>query len=158
MIRGKAIAFGVLVEALAILAANFVSLPSAVLWIGVALALATGLTGGLVAGRFVGDGWRARGVNGLLAGLVGGALFGVTLWSSMSYVIPRAERSAFWGINYALAAHPIGIRQFPWLYTGNTLMLPFILLSMALFAGEGYVAGVAARTRDSSRDPPTTLR
>ena len=114
MIRGSAIALGVLVEVLAILVANFVSLPGAIMWVGVVLALTTGLVGGLVAGRFTSDEWQTRARHGLLTGLIGGLPFGVTPWFSISYVIPRADHSAFWGNNYALATYPIGIRQLPW--------------------------------------------
>ena len=154
MIRGSAIALGVLVEVLAIFLANFVSLPGAIMWVGVVLALITGLIGGLVAGRFTSGGWQTRAMHGLLTGLIGGLLFGVILWFGMSYVIPRADHSALWGINYVLATNPIGIRQLSWLYTGNTLMVPLILLSMALFAVEGYIAGGAAPGSDRSQDPP----
>ena len=155
MIRGSVIALGVLVEILAILVANFVSLPGAIMWVGVILALTTGLVVGLVAGRFTSGGWQRRAVHGLLTGLIGGLLFGVTLWFGMSYVIPRADHSALWGINYALATYPIGIRQVSWLYTGNTLMMPLILFSMVLFAVEGYIAGGATPGSDLSQDPPT---
>ena len=155
MIRSSAIALGVLVEVLAILVANFVSLPGAIMWVGVVFALTTGLVGGLVAGRFTSGGWQTRAVHGLLTGLIGGLLFGVTLWFGMSYVIPRADHSALWGINYALATYPIGIRQLSWLYTGNTLMVPLILLSMILFAVEEYIAGGAAPGSELSQDPPT---
>jgi hypothetical protein len=112
MIRGTAVAFGVLIEILAILIANFVSLPEAIIWVGVVLALTTGLVGGFVAGTFAIGGWQTRAVHGLLTGLIGGLLFGVTLWFSMSLAIPRADHSAFWGINYALATHPIGDTSF----------------------------------------------
>lgn len=155
MIRRDAIALGVLAEVLVILVANFVSLPGAIVWIGIVLALATGLVGGFVAGRFTSGGWQARAMHGLLTGLIGGLLFGVTLWFGMSYVIPRADHSALWGINYALATYPIGIRQLSWLYTGNTLIVPLILLSMALFAVEGYIAGGAAPRSDLSHDSPS---
>ena len=84
----------------------------------------------------------------IFTGLIGGLLFGVTLWFDMSYAIPRADNSALWGINYALATYPIGIRQLSWLFTGNTLMVPLILLSMALFAVEGDIAGGAAPGTD----------
>ena len=155
MIRREAIALGVLVEVLAILLANFISLPGAIMWVGVVLALTIGLVGGLVAGRFTSGGWQTRAVHGLLTGLIGGLLFGVTLWFGMSYVIPRTGHSALWEINYALATYPIGIRQVSWLYTGNTLMVPLVLLSMVLFAVEGYIAGGAAPGSELSRDPPT---
>ncbi|MDT3436832.1 MULTISPECIES: hypothetical protein [Halobacteriales] len=155
MIRRDAIALGVLVEVLAILVANFVSLPGAIMWVGVVFTLTTGLVGGLVAGRFTSGGWQTRAVHGLLTGLIGGLLFGVTLWLGMSYVIPRADYSALWGINYLLATYPIGIRQLSWLYTGNILMVPLILLSMALFAVEGYIAGGAAPRSNLSHEPPS---
>jgi hypothetical protein len=155
MIRGTAVALSVLIEILAILIANFVSLPEAIIWVGVVLVLTTGLIGGFVAGTFAIGGWQTRAVHGLLTGLIGGLLFGVTLWFSMSLAIPRADHSAFWGINYALATHPIGGHQFSWLYTGNTLMLPIIFLPVILFAAEGYIAGVAAPSSDVSQFPPT---
>ncbi|SEP31330.1 hypothetical protein SAMN04487948_14413 [Halogranum amylolyticum] len=136
---------------LAILVATFVSLPGALMWVGVVLSLLTGLIGGLVTGRFTSGGWHTRAIHGLVTGLLGGFLFGVTLWFSMSSVVPRITYSIFWGFNYLLATNPIGISQLPWLYTGNTLMVPLILLSMGLFAVEGYIAsGAASRSHRAS--------
>jgi hypothetical protein len=155
--RSSAIVLGVLVEVLVILVANFVSLPEALMWVGVVLVLTTGLVGGIVTGRFTSGGWQTRAVHGLLTGLIGGLLFGVTLWFGMSYVIPRADHSALWGINYTLATYPIGIRQLSWLYTGNSLMVPLILLSMGLFAVEGYIASGAVPGSDLAQDPPMLL-
>lgn len=148
MIHKTAIALGVLAEAMVILVANFVSLPRAFVWIGVVLSLLTGLAGGLVAGRLTSGGWHTRAIHALLTGLLGGLLFGVTLWFSMSYAIPRAEYSVMWAINYLLATNPLGIQQLPWLYTGNTLGIVLVLLSMGLFAVEGYIAGGAVSQTD----------
>lgn len=154
MRRKSAIALGVLVEMLAILVANFVSLPGVLVWAGLVLSLLTGLIGGLVTGQFTSGGWHTRAIHGPVTGLIGGLLFGVTLWLSMSSVIPRATYSVFWGFNYLLATNPVGIRQLSWLYTGNTLMVPLVLLSMGLFAVEGYVASGAAPRSNLASEPP----
>ncbi|SEP13605.1 hypothetical protein SAMN04487948_1167 [Halogranum amylolyticum] len=45
---------------LAILMANFVSLPGALMWVGLVLSLLIGLMGGLVTGRFTSEGWHTR--------------------------------------------------------------------------------------------------
>lgn len=154
MIRNKAIIFGVLVELIIIFLANFIPLPSSVISIGIIVTLMTGLIGGFIAGTFANGGWQTRTVHGLLTGFIGGLVFGITLWLGMSFIIPRTDQSVLWGINYVLATNPIGIRQLPWLYTGNTLSVPLVLLSATLFAVEGYIAGGAAFGSSGSQDPP----
>ena len=155
MTRRDAIALGVLVEVLAILVANFVPLPRGTGWVGVVLALMTGLVGGLVAGNLANGRWQTRTRHGLLTGLIGGLLFGVTLWFGMRSILPRTDHSALWGISYALTMHPIGIRQLPWLYTGNTLIVLLVFLPTLLFAVEGYIAAAVAPGSDLSENPPT---
>ncbi len=154
VIRTRAIVFGVLVELVIICFANFIPLPSSIISVGILITLSAGLVGGFIAGTLTNGGWKARAMHGLVSGFIGGVAFGITLWFSMSLVIPRTDYSALWGINYILATNPIGIRQLPWLYTGNTLLVPLVLLSAILFAIEGYIAGGAAFGRSHSQNPP----
>ena len=70
-----------------------------------------------------------------------GVVLASVLWASMSNVLPRADYSVFWLVNRTIAATPIGIERFPWLYTGNTPLWPLLVLFVCLFAIEGYVAG-----------------
>lgn len=102
--------------------------------------LAVGFGCGHVAGRRSAGGWRSRTHTGALAGLLGGVALASVLWASMSNVLPRADDSAFWLVNRTIAATPVGIERFPWLYTGNTLFWPLLGVFACLFAIEGYVA------------------
>lgn len=155
MTRHDAIVLGVLVEILAILVANFIPLPRGTGWVGVVLSLMIGLIGGLVAGNVANGRWQTRTMHGVLTGFIGGLLFGVTLWFGMRSIIPRTDHSALWGISYALSMHPIGIRQLPWLYTGNTLAVLLVLVPTLLFAVEGYIAAGVAPGTNFSKGPPT---
>ena len=103
--------------------------------------LAVGFGCGFVAGRRSTGEWRSRTHTGALAGLLGGVVLAGVLWASMSNALPRTDYSAFWLVNRTIAATPVGIERFPWLYTGNTLLWPLLGLFACLFAVEGYVAG-----------------
>jgi hypothetical protein len=155
MTNRTAIGLGIAVQGLLVLVANFVPLPAGFVWIGLVLAFTTGLAGGVVAGWFTDAVTATRAATGLKVGYVGGLVFGATLWLGMSQAIPRAEYSALWAANYLLATNPIGSDLAPWLYTGDTLLVPVVLLPSVLFAAEGYIAAGAVPRSIHSRGPGT---
>lgn len=151
--RAGAVAVGIGIELTAVAVAELAAMPPLLMWTGLVAVFFSGLAGGFAVGTLGGGGWRTRARYGLLTGLVGGLTLGSTLWAGMSYRIPRADHSPSWAFNYLLATHPVGSSAFPWLYTGETLALPFVTLSALLLGVEGYVAAAAAGP--ASRPDPT---
>jgi hypothetical protein len=137
IVAGSGAAFAAAVVGLTI------PVPEALWPLAVGAVLAVGLGCGFVAGRRSAGRWRSRARAGALAGLLGGVVLASILWASMSNLLPRAEYSAFWLLNDIIAANPVGVERFPWLYTGNTLFWPLVVGFACLFAIEGYVAGGA---------------
>jgi hypothetical protein len=141
MSKRRAVVAGSGVALAAAVVGPTVAVPEALWPLAVGAMLAVGFGCGFVAGRRSAGRWHSRARTGALAGLLGGIVLASVLWASMSNLIPRVTYSTFWLLNSLIAANPVGIERFPWLYTGSTLLWPLVAGFACLFAIEGYVAG-----------------
>lgn len=99
----RAVALGVVVAAL-LVAVAAVPLPGALLWVGVAAYLVSGVALGAFVGRVAGERWRTRRRAGLAVGTALGVGVAVALLATMTLVARHPDRSVLYGLHYLLAA------------------------------------------------------
>jgi hypothetical protein len=112
--------------------------------------LNVGVLGGAVTGTLLGHSWRSNARNGLATGIVGGAVFALLLFGTVTKTLPSTRYTGFWTIHYFIATEvPIPswvVVEYGYLVVGGISFLvgAFVLVE------SGIAAGAAASVSDTS--------
>jgi hypothetical protein len=118
----------------------------------VALALLNiGVLGGAITGTLLGRTWRSSALHGLVTGIIGGTVFAILLFGTVTKTLPSTRYSGFWTIHYFIATE-VPIPSWIVVEYGYFVVAGISLLVGVFVLIESGIAAGAVASADAGRD------